>query len=123
MSYNSLLEREEWQQRRRNILHRDNHKCQSSTCDGQSKVLEVHHLEYLSYEMRPEEYPNDMLITLCSRCHRKEKMRYKYEESLLVSLKMNGFLQPDIAALVTALYADKDFKNQLLTRLRQLQNG
>jgi hypothetical protein len=123
MAYETWLAREEWQLRRKQILNRDNHKCQGANCDGKSKRLEVHHVDYLSYELRPEEYPSDMLITLCSGCHRKEKLRFKHEESLLIALKHKKFLMPDIVSLTALIYSDKEFTNNLLHRLRELQNG
>lgn len=123
MAYKTYLDTEEWRKRRLEIINRDNNKCQCSTCDGKSNTLEVHHLEYLSYELKPYEYPNDMLITLCSRCHRSEKMRFKHEDMLLTALKSKGFLVSDLIALTTRLYSDTNFTKELLYTLRLQQNG
>lgn len=121
MAYETWLKRKEWQKRRLYIFERDNFKCQCSTCKTPESLLEVHHLEYLSYDLKPWEYPDDMLITLCSVCHSKENTRIKSEESFFTCLKMKGFLRSDIIALEAKLYSDKNFSNELLTSIRKFQ--
>ena len=123
MVYTNLLETEEWKSRRREIIERDNHKCQASGCNGKSKTLQVHHIDYISHDFKPWEYPNDMLLTVCQACHHKEQFRWQIEESLFTSLKMKGFLFGDIKALTTLIYTDKKFVFNLLHKLRKMQNG
>lgn len=123
MAYENWLKRKEWQKRRLYIFERDNFKCQCSTCKTPNSTLEVHHIEYLSYDLKPWEYPDDMLITLCHVCHSKENSRSKIEEELSVCLKMKGFLYSDISALVALAYSHKSFTTDLLTRLRNMRNG
>jgi 5-methylcytosine-specific restriction endonuclease McrA len=79
MSYNELLKTEQWKERRLKIIARDNDKCQASSCKSVNSHLQVHHREYLSYELNPWEYPDDMLITLCNVCHKKENTRLKID--------------------------------------------
>lgn len=69
-SYSDLLKRPEWQEKRQEILKRDNYKC--CYCGSTDKLC-VHHKYYLQYpnhkKVKPWDYPNDALITLCNKCH------------------------------------------------------
>ena len=69
-SYSDLLKCSEWQEKRQEILKRDNYKC--CYCGSTDKLC-VHHKYYLQYpnhkKVKPWNYPNDALITLCNKCH------------------------------------------------------
>ena len=71
-TYNSLLRRIQWKEKRNTILNRDHNKCQycGSCCN-----LQVHHKYYSKYpdgkKVDPWNYPDDALITLCAKCHRR----------------------------------------------------
>ena len=69
-SYSDLLKRPEWQEKRLKILKRDGNKC--CYC-GNTDKLHVHHKYYLQYpnhqKVKPWNYPDNALITLCNRCH------------------------------------------------------
>lgn len=121
-SYQKILNRKEWQDRSHFIKTRDNLKCQAHNCSTPQSVLEVHHLDYFS-KTDPWNYPDDMLITLCHECHKKENSRYRLEGNLYTALRMKGFLACDILALTTSLYANPIFTDQLLTDIRKIQNG
>lgn len=123
MAYEKLLQSTEWQKRRLYIFERDSFKCKSSNCQTPNSTLEVHHLDYLSFELEPWKYPDDMLITLCSVCHAKEQKRPKAENDLLAALKFKGFLMPDILAFATLVHTDKKFANTIFNYLRKIQNG
>lgn len=66
--YKELLQREEWQSKRKIILERDNYKCAKCNCKNN---LHVHHKYYLEGKM-PWDVPNDCLVTLCDICHKNE---------------------------------------------------
>lgn len=70
--YKDLLKREEWREKRAKILNRDNNKC---VYCGEVHNLQVHHKYYCQYpngyRVRPWNYPDDALITLCDKCHTK----------------------------------------------------
>lgn len=83
-SYSELLTSPEWIEKRNIILDRDNHKCQYC---GKTHDLQVHHKYYSKYPnnklVDPWNYPDDALITLCSKCHKwihsqkKNKVYYR----------------------------------------------
>lgn len=64
-SYYDYLRSEEWQQKRLQVLVRDNFKCQ--LC-GSGKNVQAHHI---SYENLYTEAELDDLVTLCKACHEK----------------------------------------------------
>lgn len=121
MAYETYLKRGEWQKRRLHIFERDNFKCQCSTCKSPNSNLEVHHIEYLSFDLKPWEYPDDMLITLCNICHSKETKRFHHEEKLLTAFKMKGLLVGDIISFTALLYSDKDFTKNLIDSIKKIQ--
>lgn len=121
-AYEKLLNRKEWQDRAHQIKTRDNLKCQAFDCTTPSDILQVHHLDYLGHK-DPWNYPDDMLITLCKTCHSKEIRRYLLEGRLFVALKQKGFLAGDIMAFTAMLYTDNEFVEELLTQIRNIQNG
>ncbi len=120
--YQSQLRQGEWKIRRGEILERDNHTCQAFNCSTPKSILQVHHLDYFNHKA-PWNYPDDMLITLCEKCHKKEISRYKFEEGLFTALKMKGFLACDLIALTAIIYTDEVFLNSLLTSIRNRKNG
>lgn len=67
MDYAEQLKCPEWEERREQILYRDNYKC--VTC-GSAKSLHVHHKKY-DKRLLAWEYDGDYLETLCSVCHDK----------------------------------------------------
>ena len=58
------------QEKRKSILKRDNYKCRY--CSSTNNLC-VHHKYYLQYpnhkKVKPWNYPDDALITLCNKCH------------------------------------------------------
>ena len=66
MSYSELLKDPRWQKKRLKILERDDFTCRS--CVNANNTLHVHHL-YYDYKLKPWEYEDDDLVTLCEDCH------------------------------------------------------
>ena len=68
----SLLGRKEWSMKKAIILQRDNYECQ--ICHTKAKNLHVHHKYYSKYpdgeRVKPWEYDNNALITICPKCHK-----------------------------------------------------
>lgn len=63
-NYDEYLQSESWKSKRKVILNRDNHTCQSCLSE---RATQVHHL---TYDRKYNELPND-LVSLCSDCHRE----------------------------------------------------
>ena len=80
MTYKEKLKDPRWQDKRREILARDNYQCQYCfALKTEVGVLNVHHLKYLTnYE--PWEYPDELLITLCQYCHEADHEWTKIRE-------------------------------------------
>lgn len=68
LKYKDQLADARWQQKKYEILQRDNFACQKC---GATTNLNVHHLSYEKGKLAWE-YPNENLITLCQDCHEKE---------------------------------------------------
>lgn len=83
--YEKKLTDPEWQRKRLEVMQRDKWACQA--CGMTTMQLEVHHTDYWS-NMKPWQYPADMLITLCHGCHQMEKSRHKHEKYLIQSFKL-----------------------------------
>lgn len=78
-SYGALLFHPNWKAKRKEILHRDLHRCVHCCSD---KDLQVHHRQYhfMTSEQKfrlPWDYPGHLLITLCESCHNKGHNKYK----------------------------------------------
>lgn len=121
-SYKEVLYDRRWQIKKNAILQRDKFTCCNVGCSSLPNApLHVHHIDYF-HGIDPWDYPDDMFVTLCEKCHNKEKIRREVEESLINVMKIKGFLVPDILALSSKM-SDSDFSNTLLTTLRDMQNG
>lgn len=71
--YLELLKSPLWENKRREILERDERRC---TICGATTSLVVHHKQYHFYKKRnkmamPWEYEDKYLVTLCKSCHEK----------------------------------------------------
>ncbi|TCC99954.1 hypothetical protein EZ437_17090 [Pedobacter psychroterrae] len=78
-SYGSLLFDPMWRSKRISILERDKHQC--INCKSQIG-LQVHHRQYhfskaTNQFKMPWEYADNLLITLCEKCHQKGHKQYK----------------------------------------------
>lgn len=76
--YEALLKTDEWYNKRKEILERDGNKCK--WC-GSTNNLQIHHRYYEKYpngeKVKPWDYQNEALITLCDECHKKAHKKYK----------------------------------------------
>lgn len=123
MTYQEQLRDRRWQIKRTKILTRDNYLCQNVNCkhrDDHSVLIEVHHLEYIDNTMAWD-YPDDMLVSLCRKCHESEQLRPKEEKYLINTLRMKGFLVSDLLAHSVLIDTDEKFTQSLLKVLREFQ--
>ena len=118
--YKEKLRNPKWQKKKSEILIRDNYTCK--VCGCTDKNLQVHHYEYLG-DLNPWDYPDDMLITLCEDCHKKENGREELERHLAITLKMNGFLYDDLVAFSSAIDTNNLFRYYILNYIRKFNNG
>lgn len=92
MDYSEKYKTAQWQQKKCEILVRDNFTCQvcgfSSNDDANSsKLLHVHHRYYIKGKDEVWDYPNEALITLCEDCHAKE---HSFDGSLIQNAIQNA---------------------------------
>lgn len=78
-SYGALLLHPKWKNKRKEILIRDGHQCVHCR---ETNNLQVHHRQYhflvSQQQFRlPWDYPDHLLITLCSSCNRQGHSKYK----------------------------------------------
>lgn len=78
-AYGELLFDIRWKTRRKQIIARDGERCVNC---GSNKNLQVHHRQYhfirlLNTFKKPWEYNDNLLITLCEKCHSKGHNKYK----------------------------------------------
>lgn len=66
--YWKKLQDPRWQRRRLAIFTRDGFTCRD--CGAKEKTLHVHHFQYLP-KVEPWDHPDELLITLCSDCHKE----------------------------------------------------
>ncbi len=78
MSYQELLKTPKWETKRVSILIRDDYRCRHC---GQKNGLQVHHRQYhinkFGDKLKPWDYADRYLITLCNECHHKGHELYK----------------------------------------------
>lgn len=97
MTYKEKLLDPRWQKRRLEIFSRDNFTCQS--CFHTDKTLAVHHKRYFSGR-DPWDYPDWVLITLCSDCHEQEtECREEAESRLLEACQIASLNVDEINSL------------------------
>ncbi len=80
MTYAEKLKDPRWQRRRLEIMNRDDFRCLD--CGSESNTLNVHHVIYRK-KLDLWEYPDELLLTLCSRCH---EARHEAQDRLLVAI-------------------------------------
>lgn len=66
MNYSEQLKDPRWQNKRLEIMQRDNFTCQC--CEDNDNELDVHVTKYI-YGYKVWEYENSDLVTLCHNCH------------------------------------------------------
>ena len=108
MTYTEQLLDPRWKEKRRAVLHRDNHAC--IYC-GSTQKLHVHHLCYTGFAW---EAPDADLITLCLECHKQVHGIMDYGDFALVYKNYLRYVQQQasetLPTLVTLIYFN-DAKN------------
>lgn len=78
-TYGALILHPNWKSKRKEVIERDQFKC---VICGSSEKLQVHHRQYHFDKMikkfkAPWDYPDHLLITLCSTCHARGHSKFK----------------------------------------------
>lgn len=110
ITYTEQLRKPKWQERRLRIMERDNFSCVQ--CGDTENELQIHHKIYIP-GLEAWEYSDDLLITLCKKCHGKENKREKHEEYLIYSLRQRGFTAFEILSLSCLIDKYSGFRNDL----------
>ncbi len=99
-SYIEKLKDPRWQRRRLDILNRDDFTCQK--CFDKETTLHVHHRWYKSGK-EPWEYPDDILVTLCEKCHEEEEWAKDDQRLIRNAFLICGYYNTDLDQLATNL--------------------
>lgn len=86
MTYEQKLADPRWQQKRAEIIARDENRC--TNCHSKNN-LQVHHLGYLS-GADPWQHPNNFLVTLCDYCHASEELFKREILKTIRELSLSG---------------------------------
>ncbi|MBX4188251.1 MAG: hypothetical protein KW793_03915 [Candidatus Doudnabacteria bacterium] len=100
-SYQELLRRPEWDDKRKHILRRDHWQC--LYCNTTDEEMHVHHILYTDDGAMPWEYEDDELFTLCGKCHAEEEIIKSTSEGMLVWAASNGILYMDMQYILGRL--------------------
>lgn len=78
-SYGALILHPKWKAKRKEVIERDQFKC---VICGSKEDLQVHHRQYHYVKATkkfkvPWDYPQHLLISLCSSCHSRGHSKYK----------------------------------------------
>jgi 5-methylcytosine-specific restriction endonuclease McrA len=95
--YGKSLRTKEWRDKRKQILARDNNRCQAC---GSIKNLQIHHKQ-IHYDAStrgqktparklPWKYPDNLMITLCRDCHNKGHQRKTLPKYWVVTRKVSN---------------------------------
>ena len=97
MNYSEKLKDPRWNEKRLEILKRDQYTCQY--CGLQNERLHVHHIVYHSGK-EPWESRSSELLTVCEACHEAEHcIRSSAEQALLSIFRNYKFSAIDILQL------------------------
>jgi hypothetical protein len=102
-AYFELLKDPRWQKRRLEILERDGWNCVD--CGDGTKTLHVHH-RYYEWRLKPWEYEDDALTTLCEPCHERITAHTKLLKAALRRISPSDIIR--VVGYVEALIACPD---------------
>lgn len=120
-TYSELLQTPEWDEKRKEILQRDNYTCQE--CGIKDVILQVHH-HYYHYGLLPWEYEDSVYITLCVPCHEREEYNKNFDQLSIHYLLNKGLTREDYQRLITVVsqqlgpLCPKDDFKLLINRIR-----
>jgi len=84
MEYKELLKDPRWQRKRLEIFQRDDWTCKY--CGNSEIELHAHHKEYIK-DLKPWEYEDSLLITVCRICHDQMHLKIRTRKKVYFKLK------------------------------------
>lgn len=93
-----------WQQRKTSIQIRDQFTCQK--CGNKTDTMSVHHRHYIQGR-DPWDYPDELLILLCEKCHKEEESCKDISTQMVETLHYYGFFNTEIRDYVNKLIESK----------------
>lgn len=103
-NYSEVLKDPRWQKKRLEILDRDGFTCKK--CGNTRHTLSVHHREYLGGRY-PWDYPGELLITLCQKCHEKEEADSIDAKDMLYSFHYMGMFNDEIRSAFNKILEER----------------
>lgn len=104
MTYSEKLKDPKWQRKRLEILNRDEFDCK--ICKSTENNLQIHHRHYINGR-EPWDYPNELLVTLCYECHKKEEDLELSAKDAINALHFWGYFNFEIVAEINAIISKK----------------
>lgn len=98
-----------WQKRKTEIQIRDNFTCQK--CGDDKTQLQVHHRHYV-LGRDPWDYPDNLLVLLCSHCHAEEELYANIGAELTPVLHNYGVFNSEIKDFLNKLIEERIEKNK-----------
>lgn len=99
-TYAEKLKDPRWQRRRLEILNRDNFTYQK--CGDKENTLHIHHRWY-KFGKEPWDYPDEILVTLCEKCHEDEEKAKPDQRFILNSILICEFFNTELEELACDL--------------------
>jgi hypothetical protein len=93
-----------WQQRKTSIQIRDQFQCQK--CQAKNETVHVHHRYYIPGR-DPWDYPDNLLILLCAKCHKEEEQAADVIKEMAPALQYHGYFNTEIRDFVNKLIESK----------------
>jgi len=109
-AYLAKLRDPRWQKKRLEILSRDNWTCQ--ICSDTTTTLHVHHRAYMRGK-EPWDHLDELLVTLCERCHEEETWwGQAAAEELLFQLRRKGLFDKQIYSIAAGMVFAPEWKDR-----------
>jgi len=101
-TYSEKLKDPRWQKKRLEIMDRDKFECQY--CADTKTTLEIHHIKYI-FNIDVWDYDNNLLITLCSDCHKRiTNLKKNIKENIDLSFTHIDVLSELNNLILTTIY-------------------
>lgn len=111
MDYKQKLLDQRWQQKKSAIQIRDKFTCRK--CGDKNSTVHVHHRQYI-HGRDPWDYPDNLLVLLCAKCHEQEESCADVIKEMAYTLRYWGYFNTDI----------KDEINRLIElKIKEGKNG